>query len=105
MTELHRPHSAGAPEESPIVTRETFESKGQHGTTKRLKLERDARITERKSFVTIGSFEPDKRKPLCPQELMTNLIGAIQKNRDSVLQDWMQGIQIAVRRRDLIDDR
>jgi rsbT co-antagonist protein RsbR len=57
------------------------------------------------SFVTISSFEPDKVKPLYPWELMTNLIGAIQKNRDSVLQDWMQGIKTAVRRRDLIDDR
>jgi rsbT co-antagonist protein RsbR len=36
---------------------------------------------------------------------MSNLLTAIRKNRQSVLEEWMQGIKSGIRRRDLIDDR
>lgn len=36
---------------------------------------------------------------------MSKLIAAIQKNRDSILQEWLQGQKAVTRRRDLIDDR
>jgi rsbT co-antagonist protein RsbR len=36
---------------------------------------------------------------------MTNLLASIQKNRDSIAQNWLRGIKSEVRRRDLMDDR
>ena len=36
---------------------------------------------------------------------MSKLLGAIQKNRESVLQDWLRRLKAAVRRQDLINDR
>ena len=36
---------------------------------------------------------------------MSNLLGAIQKNRESLLQDWLKRLKAAVQRRDLISDR
>ena len=36
---------------------------------------------------------------------MSKLLSAIQKNRESVLQDWLQRLKGAIRRRDLISER
>jgi rsbT co-antagonist protein RsbR len=36
---------------------------------------------------------------------MSDILGAIQQNRASVLQDWLQNLKTAVQRRDLINDR
>jgi rsbT co-antagonist protein RsbR len=36
---------------------------------------------------------------------MSNLLGAIQKNRESLLQDWLKRLKAAVQRRDLISER
>ncbi len=36
---------------------------------------------------------------------MSNLVCAIQKNRESILKEWLQGLRAVIRRRDLIDDR
>ena len=36
---------------------------------------------------------------------MSKLLGAIQQNRESVLQDWLQRLKGAIRRRDLIGER
>jgi rsbT co-antagonist protein RsbR len=36
---------------------------------------------------------------------MSNLLGAIQKNRESLLQDWLKRLRSAVQRRDLITDQ
>jgi rsbT co-antagonist protein RsbR len=36
---------------------------------------------------------------------MSNLLTVIQKNRQSILQDWSQAIKAGIRRRDLVDDR
>jgi rsbT co-antagonist protein RsbR len=36
---------------------------------------------------------------------MSDLLSAIQQNRNSVLQDWLQNLKSAVQRRDLIGDR
>ncbi len=35
---------------------------------------------------------------------MSNLVCAIQKNRESILKEWLQGLKAVIRRRDLIDD-
>ena len=36
---------------------------------------------------------------------MSKLVDAIQKNQDSILQQWLKGIRTSIRRRDLIDDK
>jgi rsbT co-antagonist protein RsbR len=36
---------------------------------------------------------------------MSKLLGAIQQNREPILQDWLQRLKVAVRRRDLINER
>jgi rsbT co-antagonist protein RsbR len=36
---------------------------------------------------------------------MSKLLGAIQQNREPILQDWLQRLKAAVRRRDLINER
>ena len=36
---------------------------------------------------------------------MSNLVCAIQNNRESILKEWLQGLKAVIRRRDLIDDR
>jgi rsbT co-antagonist protein RsbR len=36
---------------------------------------------------------------------MANVLSTIQKNQESILEDWLQGIKSGIRRRDLIDDR
>jgi rsbT co-antagonist protein RsbR len=36
---------------------------------------------------------------------MSNILGAIQQNRESLLQDWVKQLKSAVRRRDVISDR
>jgi rsbT co-antagonist protein RsbR len=36
---------------------------------------------------------------------MSNLLGAIQQNRESLLQDWLKRLKTAVQRRDLISER
>jgi rsbT co-antagonist protein RsbR len=36
---------------------------------------------------------------------MSNILGAIQENRASVLKDWLENLKAAVQRRDLINDR
>src|SRR5271155_2112030 len=36
---------------------------------------------------------------------MSKLLGAIQKNRESILQDWLQRLKGTIRRRDLISER
>jgi rsbT co-antagonist protein RsbR len=35
---------------------------------------------------------------------MTNLLASIQKNRDSIAQDWTRGVKSRIRRRDLMED-
>ena len=35
---------------------------------------------------------------------MSKLMGAIQRNRESILQDWLKNLKSAVRRRDLISE-
>jgi rsbT co-antagonist protein RsbR len=37
-------------------------------------------------------------------EQMSKLLGAIQKNRETILQDWLQRLKGAIRRRDLISE-
>jgi rsbT co-antagonist protein RsbR len=36
---------------------------------------------------------------------MSNILEAIQKNQDALLDEWLRGIKGAIRRRDLVDDR
>ena len=36
---------------------------------------------------------------------MSELLGAIQQNREPVLEDWLRRLKAAVRRQDLINDR
>ena len=36
---------------------------------------------------------------------MSKLLGAIQQNREPILQDWLQRLKVSVRRRDLINER
>ena len=36
---------------------------------------------------------------------MANILDAVRKNQDGLLEEWVQGIKSGVRRRDLIDDR
>jgi rsbT co-antagonist protein RsbR len=36
---------------------------------------------------------------------MSKLLGAIQQNREPILQDWLQRLKVLVRRRDLINER
>ena len=36
---------------------------------------------------------------------MANILEAIQKNQDALLEEWLQGIKSGIRRRDLIDER
>jgi rsbT co-antagonist protein RsbR len=36
---------------------------------------------------------------------MSKLLGAIQQNREPILQDWLQRLKVAVRRRDLMNER
>jgi rsbT co-antagonist protein RsbR len=36
---------------------------------------------------------------------MSKLLGAIQQNREPILQDWLQRLKVAMRRRDLINER
>src|ERR1700740_764373 len=49
-------------------------------------------------------FGADDRAPQIGDP-MSNLLGAIQKNRESLLQDWLKRLKAAVQRRDLISDR
>ena len=36
---------------------------------------------------------------------MSKILGAIQQNRETLLQDWMKRLKSAIQRRDLINDR
>ena len=36
---------------------------------------------------------------------MSKLLGAIQQNREAILQDWLERLRGAVRRRDLTNER
>jgi rsbT co-antagonist protein RsbR len=36
---------------------------------------------------------------------VANILEAIQKNQDVLLEEWLQGIKSGIRRRDLIDER
>lgn len=36
---------------------------------------------------------------------VAKILDAIQKNQDALLEEWLQGIQGGIRRRDLIDER
>src|ERR1700734_2970562 len=58
-------------------------------------------------FATIGGLGSGAEPRLPPPtgDQMSKLLGAIQQNREPILQDWLQRLKVAVRRRDLINER
>src|ERR1700729_815679 len=58
-------------------------------------------------FATIGGLGSGagRRSPPPTGNQMSKLLGAIQQNREPILQDWLQRLKGAVRRRDLINER